>query len=118
MKELLKKLNTYGMDSRRYSKYFKAFGDPSRQKILVYLSSGVKTVQQIADNVGLSQPTVSRHLAILKEADAVSDRRDGQRVFYQLRRDAIRMCCISFCDCLCTKKPAAPKKSPKKEKKK
>lgn len=52
------------MDEKLFSKYFKAFGDPSRLRILAILISGEKTVNDIAKAVKLSQPTVSRHLAI------------------------------------------------------
>ena len=115
MTELLAMLAACGLDARKYSKYFKAFGDPSRQKILVLLSMGERTVQEIADSIGLTQPTVSRHLAILREADIITDRRDGQRVFCSLNCDAIRMCCYSFCDCLEPSARSAAKKSRKKK---
>ncbi len=114
MAELAQMLAACGMNARQYSKYFKAFGDPSRQKILVFLSAGEKTVQEIADNVGLAQPTTSRHLAVLKEAGAVEDRRDGQKVYYGLNRKAIKMCCSSFCVCLGVDDQAGGKKKKKK----
>ena len=71
------------------------------------------TVNDIVGAMNLSQPTVSRHLAILREAEAVIDRRDGQRVFYSLNRDAVENCCSGFCDCL-----MIPVKNPSKSKKK
>ena len=88
------------MDERIYSKYFKAFGEPTRIRILRLLSAAEMTVGDIVRQVGLSQPTVSRHLAILREADIVTDRRDGQQVYYSLRRETVQNCCASFCDCL------------------
>jgi len=115
MAELVKMLAACGMDVKRYSKYFKAFGDPSRQKILVLLSAGEKTVQEIADNVGLAQPTASRHLAVLKEAGAVNDRREGQKVYYGLNRNAIKLCCSSFCVCLGVEEHQQGKKKKKKD---
>lgn len=114
MTELAKMLAACGLDAKQYSKYFKAFGDPSRQKILVFLSTGEKTVQEIADNVGLAQPTTSRHLAMLKDAGAVHDRREGQRVFYSLNDDAISFCCSSFCICLGVDEQQGGKKKKKK----
>jgi ArsR family transcriptional regulator len=114
MAELAKMLAACGLDVKSYSKYFKAFGDPSRQKILVLLSSGEKTVQDIADAVGLAQPTTSRHLAVLKEAGAVTDRRDGQKVYYGLDRNAIRLCCSGFCGCLGVEEQAGGRKKRKK----
>lgn len=88
------------MDSKTYSKYFKAFGDPSRLKILGLLSDSEMTVNEIAGKVGLAQPTVSRHLGVLRDAEIVIDRREGQQVFYSLNKTVIMDCCCSFCDCL------------------
>jgi len=88
------------MDEKLFTKYFKAFGDQSRLKILTILTSGEKTVNDIAEKVKLSQPTVSRHLAILREAGIVTDRRDKQRVYYSINRQSVENCCSGFCDCL------------------
>ncbi|UCD94502.1 MAG: winged helix-turn-helix transcriptional regulator [Candidatus Zixiibacteriota bacterium] len=115
MADLSKLLMTWGLDEKKYSKYFKAFGDPTRQKILVFLSSGEKTVNEIAKAVGISQPTASRHLAILRDAGAIADRREGQKIFCRLDRVSIKDCCISFCDCLDV--PYAGTNSPKNKKK-
>ncbi len=88
------------MEEKKYTKYFKAFGDSSRFKIIQLLSGKEMPVNDIAAAVGLSQPTVSRHLAVLREADVVIDRREGQQVYYRLNKDAVETCCSSFCDCL------------------
>ncbi|MCP4583951.1 MAG: winged helix-turn-helix transcriptional regulator [candidate division Zixibacteria bacterium] len=88
------------MDTKRFSKYFKAFGDPSRLRIIRLLSDKEMTVNDVADSVGLSQPTVSRHLAILREAGVVVDRRDKQKVYYSLNKQSVENCCSGFCDCL------------------
>ena len=100
------------MDTRAFSKSFKAFGDPSRLKILSLLAAGEMTVNEIVAQVGLSQSTISRHLAILREADAVIDRRDGQQVFYSLNRKSVQDCCSGFCGCL-----MIPVRSPRSKKK-
>ena len=102
------------IDEKAYSKYFKAFSDPSRLRILGLLSGGEMTVTDIVEAMSLSQPTVSRHLAILREAEAVIDRRDGQRVFYSLNRDTVESCCAGFCDCLMIPVKKNPGKSKKK----
>ena len=88
------------MDERTFSKYFKAFGDRTRLKILGLLASREMTVGDITKKIGLSQPTVSRHLSILREADIVNNRRDGQQVFYSLNKTSVSNCCIGFCNCL------------------
>jgi len=88
------------MDERSYSKYFKAFGDPTRLRILGLLAVKEKTVNEIVKEIGLSQPTISRHLGILREAEVVIDRREGQQVFYSLNKPSVSGCCTGFCDCL------------------
>lgn len=88
------------LDTKNYSKYFKAFGDPTRLKILALLTGSEMTVNQITGEIGLSQPTISRHLGILREAGVVIDRRDGQQVFYKLHKKEVSDCCSSFCMCL------------------
>lgn len=88
------------MDEKTYTKYFKAFGDPSRLRIVILLSSGEMTVNDIVEKVDLSQPTVSRHLGILREADVVIDRREGQKVYYSLNKNSVLNCCSGFCECL------------------
>ena len=88
------------MDERSYSKYFKAFGDPTRLRILGLLAVKEMTVNEIVKKIELSQPTISRHLGILREAEVVIDRREGQQVFYSLNKISVGDCCTGFCDCL------------------
>lgn len=88
------------MDEKSYSKYFKAFGDRSRLRILALLAVKEMTVNNIARSIKLSQPTVSRHLGILRDANIVIDRREGQQVFYSLNKQAVEDCCSGFCCCL------------------
>ena len=86
------------MDEKIYGKYFRAFGEPSRLRILRLLTSRPMMVNEIAEKIGLSQSTVSRHLGVLREAGILTDRRDGQHVYYTLNKDAVEDCCTSFCD--------------------
>ena len=101
------------IDEKTYSKYFKAFGDPTRLRILTLLAPRERTVGDIVKAIGLSQPTISRHLAVLREAGVVVDRRQGQQVFYSLNKSSVGDCCSGFCDCL-----SIAIKIPKKYKKK
>jgi DNA-binding transcriptional ArsR family regulator len=101
------------IDERTYSKYFKAFGDPTRLRILTLLAPGEMTVGEIVKDVGLSQPTVSRHLAILREAEVVVNRRDGQQVYYSLNKTSVENCCSGFCDCLSVQIKIKPKSKKK-----
>jgi ArsR family transcriptional regulator len=100
------------MDEKTFSRYFKAFSDRTRLRILQLLSSKEMTVTEIVKAVRLSQPTVSRHLAILREAGIAVDRKDGQKVYYSLNKKAVKNCCVCFCDELETRK-----RPPKKKKK-
>lgn len=88
------------MDEKSFSKYFKAFSDKSRLRILLLVSGKEMTVNEIAAAVELSQPTVSRHLGILREAGIVTDRRDGQQVHYSINKGVVAGCCEDFCVCL------------------
>ena len=66
-----------------------ALGDPNRRAIVEILSGGGRSVQQIADELPISRPAVSRHLRLLKDARLVSDEADGTRRIYQLRDEGI-----------------------------
>lgn len=103
------------MDEKVFSKYFKAFGDLSRLRIVTLLSSKEMTVNDITSAIGLSQPTVSRHLAILREAGIVIDRRDKQKVYYSLIKKNVEICCMGFCDCLDIPAPTARKRKKSKK---
>src|ERR1700753_2705094 len=74
---------------RHLTKVFKALSDATRQEILRLLESQQRTVGEIVGNFNLSQPTISRHLSVLKEADLVVDQRQGQNVIYRLNDNAL-----------------------------
>jgi len=63
---------------------FKALSDPTRREILRLLSRGEKTAGELADQFKMSKPSMSHHFAVLKEADLISSRRDGQQIWYSL----------------------------------
>jgi DNA-binding transcriptional ArsR family regulator len=62
-----------------------ALGDAHRRAIVEILGSGPHSVQQIADQLPISRPAVSRHLRLLKQAGLVFDKPVGTRRVYQLR---------------------------------
>ncbi len=74
---------------RELDKFFKALSDGTRRGILQLLQRRELSVGEIVKNFELSQPTISRHLSVLKEARLVSDRRSGQHVLYRLSGDAL-----------------------------
>ena len=64
----------------------KALSDENRLRILFFLQDGKKSVSQIVEGMGLSQPLVSHHLRELKRALLVGVQRKGPFVFYSLER--------------------------------
>jgi DNA-binding transcriptional ArsR family regulator len=63
---------------------FEALGDPHRRTILELLGNGDRSVRELADELPISRPAVSRHLRLLKEAGLVTDRPEGTRRLYRL----------------------------------
>ncbi len=63
---------------------FKALADPTRREILRLLSAGDLAAGELGARFEISQPAVSRHLAVLRAAGLVTARRDGQSVVYAL----------------------------------
>jgi ArsR family transcriptional regulator, arsenate/arsenite/antimonite-responsive transcriptional repressor len=73
--------------------FAKAIADETRQKIMGLLCCRWYCVGDIVAKIGVTQPTVSHHLSILREAGLVKTRRDGKLVFYTLNQDIIARCC-------------------------
>jgi len=69
---------------RRTVELFKALADETRLRILSLLSSGELCVCEITKVLDIGQPKASRHLAVLRQADLVSDRREGMWMYYSL----------------------------------
>ncbi|PQZ96490.1 transcriptional regulator [Arthrobacter sp. MYb227] len=67
---------------------FSALADPTRRRLLQTLRAEACSVGFLVDSLGVSQPTVSKHLKVLREAGLVSMRADGQRRFYALELPA------------------------------
>lgn len=63
---------------------FKALADPSRRKILELLADGDLSAGEIASHFAMAKPSVSHHLAILRDAGLVTDERQGQSIIYHL----------------------------------
>lgn len=68
---------------------FDALGDPSRRAIVELLRDGDRSVQEIADDLPISRPAVSRHLRLLKQAGLVTDRAEGTRRLYRLHDEGL-----------------------------
>jgi DNA-binding transcriptional ArsR family regulator len=69
---------------------FEALGDPTRRQILTLLGAGDRSVREIADELPVSRPAVSRHLRLLREAGLVSEQPQGTRRIYRLREQGVQ----------------------------
>jgi DNA-binding transcriptional ArsR family regulator len=72
------------------SDVFNAVAESQRRDILVYLASQERAVADIVANFGLRQPSVSKHLKVLRHVGLVDSRREGRQMFYRTNADAIR----------------------------
>jgi len=68
---------------------FQVLGEPSRRAILDLLRDGERPVGELVDHLQLSQPAVSKHLRVLKEAGLVEARADAQRRLYRIRTEPL-----------------------------
>jgi len=75
------------MGAQELQRVFRTFSDPTRVRILALLEREELAVQELMEVLGMAQSRVSRHLAILREAGLLQDRRDGTYVFYRLAAD-------------------------------
>lgn len=73
--------------------FAKALADPTRQQIMELCCCEWKSVGELAESVGVSQPTVSHHLAVLREAELVDQRQDGKHSYYTLNQERMAYCC-------------------------
>ena len=78
------------------ARVLKALAHPSRLLMVEELSRGERCVCELADLVGAEMPTVSRHLALLREAGIVEDEKRGVQVFYRLKTP----CVMNFFQCV------------------
>jgi DNA-binding transcriptional ArsR family regulator len=68
---------------------FQVLAEPSRQAILDLLRDGERPVGELVDHLHLSQPAVSKHLRVLREAGLVQTRADAQRRLYRIRPEPL-----------------------------
>ena len=69
---------------------FNAIAEPQRRAILDALAAGERSVGELVDALGLSQPQVSKHLRVLREVDVVSVRELGRQRLYRVNGPALR----------------------------
>ncbi|HVU46875.1 MAG TPA: metalloregulator ArsR/SmtB family transcription factor [Terracidiphilus sp.] len=69
---------------------FNAIAEPRRRQILTFLAGTERQVGDIVIAIGLDQPSVSKHLGVLRETGLVHVRRNGRHRFYRTNAEAIR----------------------------
>jgi DNA-binding transcriptional ArsR family regulator len=69
---------------------FNAIAEPRRRDILDYLAPRERPVADIVRALGLAQPSVSKHLRVLRDVGLVDVRRSGKQAFYRTNAEAIR----------------------------
>ena len=68
---------------------FYALASVPRRQILAFLSQTALSTSDLAERFRMTRPAVSRHLSVLQRAGLIAGERQGQRVLYRLRRDAL-----------------------------
>ena len=76
--------------------FFKALSDETRREILALLERRERNVTEIVRRFNLTQPTISRHLQVLREARLVQCERNGQHMIYRLDPEALAAAASSF----------------------
>jgi DNA-binding transcriptional ArsR family regulator len=69
---------------------FNAIAEPRRRHILEFIAAEERSVNEIADALDLAQPSVSKHLQVLRGVGLVTSRRDGRQTMYRTNAEALR----------------------------
>jgi DNA-binding transcriptional ArsR family regulator len=68
---------------------FKALADPTRREILALLRKGERTAGDLAERFDMTKPSMSHHFSVLKEANLITSRREGQQIWYALNTSVV-----------------------------
>jgi DNA-binding transcriptional ArsR family regulator len=69
---------------------FQALADPTRRHILELLRRGEMTAGALAEQFDMTKPSMSHHYSVLKQADLITSRRDGQQIWYGLNTTVVQ----------------------------
>ncbi len=83
-------------DSAQFADIFKALADETRVKIMQMLNTRPRAVNEIVDFFNLAQPTISRHLMVLRQSGLVTAKRRGQQVIYAVNEETLRDKALAF----------------------
>ncbi len=72
------------------NKIFRALADPTRREILGLLRRGEMTAGALAEKFDMTKPSMSHHFAVLKDADLITSRREGQQIWYGLNTTVVQ----------------------------
>jgi DNA-binding transcriptional ArsR family regulator len=78
------RLPEHPQETEIVAKYFRGLGDPTRVRILEFLSEGELSVSELVDALGEPQPKVSNHLACLRWCGFVESRREHRTIYYRV----------------------------------
>jgi ArsR family transcriptional regulator, arsenate/arsenite/antimonite-responsive transcriptional repressor len=73
--------------------FARALGDPTRLQIMEFCCCEWRSVTEITGITKVSQPTVSHHLALLRDSNLVEIRHEGKQTYYRLNRSRVDTCC-------------------------
>jgi ArsR family transcriptional regulator len=73
----------------RMNEAFKALADPTRREILRLLRGGEMTAGELSQRFDMTRPSMSHHFSVLKQADLIGSRREGQQIFYFLNTTVV-----------------------------
>jgi DNA-binding transcriptional ArsR family regulator len=73
--------------------FARALADPTRGEIMRLCCCEWRSVRDLVTALEVTQPTVSHHLAVLREAGLVRSRKAGRQVFYTLNQERVAYCC-------------------------
>ena len=84
------------MNKSQPVEFAKALADDTRQKIMTLVCCRWLSVNEIVEQLNVTQPTVSHHLAVLRDADLVQVREEGKQTFYSLNQERMATCCSNL----------------------
>jgi DNA-binding transcriptional ArsR family regulator len=96
----------------RRNEAFKALADPTRREILSLLRRGEMTAGELAGHFDLSKPSLSHHFAVLKQADLIVARREGQQIYYGLNTTVVEDLLAMIWDLLADYRPKGEEARP------
>jgi len=89
----------------RLNEAFKALADPKRREILRLLRGGEMTAGELSERFDLTKPSMSHHFTVLKQADLIGSRREGQQIYYFLNTTVVQDVLALIWDLFSTENP-------------